>query len=138
MIRCPYNCGFYREDINLLLCHPKGELTANQMNDISICRECIQKAGLLQVNRFHDLTDITSINLGFEDVRHISVVEAKLREPTHPILACYLVPNPVLFGTIRMYASLIERGGVIVHVSYKLQTLADILGVDRSMLSSGS
>ena len=136
MIDCPFNNGVYRDDYNLLVCHPKGELTANIVNDIAICRECIQKAGLTQVDRFHDLTDITSVNLKFDQVFQISQEESKLRENAKPIRACYLVPNTVLYGTIRMYQTLIEDCGVEVHVSYDINELAEILGVEKSVLTS--
>ena len=136
MIKCPYNYGVHREDLNLLICRPKGELTADILNDISICRECILKTGLVQIDRFHDLTNITSINLGFEDVRRLCNVEAQARKSSRLIKACYLVPNPLLYGTIRMYGTCIESSGVEVHVSYDINELAIILGVDKSVLTT--
>ena len=136
MIKCIYDCGTYNEDLNLLMCHPRDKLTADKMNDIATCRECIQKAGLVQINRFHDLTDITSVDLGFEEVRNICESESKLRESARPIKACYLVPNDLLYGTIRMYQALIESSGVEVHVSYDVEELAGILGVEKSVLAA--
>lgn len=135
MIKCPFNFGFYQEDHNILICHPKGELTADKMNDIAVCRECIIKAGITQVDRFHNLTDITSVNLGFDHVSQICHTESMLRKDAKPIKACYLVPNPLLYGTIRMYQTLIEDCGVEVHVSYDINELAGILGVDKSVLT---
>ena len=136
MIECPYHTGVYHEDIDLLVCHPKGKLSADRLNDISICRECIQKAGLLQTNRFHNLTDITSIDLGFDDVHRICQAESRMRQSDGPIKACYLVPNDLLYGTIRMYQALIESSGVEVHVSKNVDELAKILDVDSSILTS--
>lgn len=134
MIRCPFNTGVHLEAYNLLICRPTGKLTARQMNDIAICRECILKAGLLQINRFHDLTGITAIDLSFEDVRNICETESRMRKSVHPIKACYLVPNDLLYGTIRMYQALIERRGVEVHVSYSLDEIAGILGIEKSAI----
>jgi hypothetical protein len=136
MIECPFSFGFYQEDHDILICHPKGELTADKMNDIAICRECIVNAGITQVDRFHNLTDITSVNLGFDHVRQICHEESILRKDARPIKACYLVPNPLLYGTIRMYQTLIEDYGVEVHVSYDINDFAGILGVDISVLTS--
>jgi len=138
MRNCPFKYGVYREDYNLLVCHPKGELTADRMNDIAICRECILKAGLTEVDRFHNLTDITSVNLGFDEVRQICHVESRMRDSAQPVKACYLVPNDLLYGTIRMYQALIESSGVEVHVSYDINELASILGVEKSVLTSVS
>ena len=134
MIVCPFDYGDYRSDLNLLICRPEGKLTADQMNDVAICRECIESKGLVQVNRFHDLRAITSIDLRFEDVRRICETEVQLRMSEPPITACYLVPNPLLYGTIRMYKALIESRGVDVHVSYEVENLAGILGVEKTDL----
>ncbi len=134
MIACPFNYGNYRSDINLLICRPEGKLTTDQMNDVAICRECIERKGLFQVNRFHDLSAITSIDLRFEEVRQICKTEEKFRKSGPPIKACYLVPNDLLYGTIRMYKALIEDRGVKVYVSHDLGELADALGVDKSDL----
>ncbi|MCA9733592.1 hypothetical protein KC799_15770 [candidate division KSB1 bacterium] len=134
MIDCMYNCGFYNEKLGILICRPKDELTAEKMNDIAICRECLQKSGLPQVNRFHDLTAITSINLKFEDVHRISRAEATIRKGSRDVVACYLVSNNLLYGTVRMYEALIETSGVHVYVSYNLSELAEKLGVDEKEL----
>ncbi|MDN5280129.1 MAG: hypothetical protein PWR01_4094 [Clostridiales bacterium] len=136
MIKCPFNYGFYNEDYNILVCHPKGELGSDMVNDIAICRECIVKAGLTQANRFHNLTSITSINLNFSDVNQICNFEYHLRKSQQKIKACYLVPNALLYGMIRMYQTLIEERGVEAYVSYDINELAAILGVDKSVLTS--
>ncbi len=136
MINCPFNFGFYRKDYNILICHPKGELTADKVNDIAICRECILNTGLTQINRFHNLIDITSVNLGFDEVLKICDTESMVRDSSQPIKACYLVPNSLLYGTIRMYDALIESCGVEVHVSYDINELSSVLGVEKSVLTS--
>ena len=138
MIKCPYHTGVYHENLDLLVCHPKGKLNADKLNDIANCRECIQKAGLFQTNRFHNLTDITSIDLGFDDVHRICQAESRMRQTDGPIKACYLVPNDLLYGTIRMYQALIASSGVEVHVSRNIDELAKILGVDSSRLIDDS
>lgn len=136
MINCPHNCGFYREDHNLLVCHPRGDLTAHLMHGIAICRDCIQVPGALHFNRFHNLTDISSIDLTYEEVSQICAEESRMRNAAQPVKACYLVPNTLLFGTIRQYEALICRGGVEVHVSYDINELAEILGVEKDVLTT--
>ena len=103
MSNCPYNFGVYREDYNLLICHPRRELTSDLMHGIAISIKCVQEPGLLQTNRFHNLTDISSVNLRYEEVSEICAEESRMRKAAQPIKACYLVPNTLLFGTIRMY-----------------------------------
>ena len=134
MTNCPYNFGVFREDYNLLVCHPKGELTVDMMHGIADCRECIQKPGLHQTDRYHDLSDISSVDFGYEEVSQICEEESERRESTQPIKACYLVTNTLLYGTIRMYKALIARSGIEVHVSYDIDELAEILGVEKTVL----
>lgn len=135
MFKCPYDAGTFNEALGILICRPTGELTAELAHDLAICRECIVKAGLEQVNRFHDLTGITSINLRYNDVDRLCRIEAGYRKPEHSIKACYLAPNPSVYGTIRMYQALAESRGVEVHVGYDIGELAAILGVDAAQLS---
>ena len=138
MFTCPFEVGEFKEALGILICRPKGQLTAQLAHDLAICRECIVKAGLEQVNRFHDLTGITSINLRYDDVDRLCRIESGYRKPEHPIKACYLVPNPCVYGTMRMYSALAESRGVDVHVGYDIRELADVLGVDPAQLSTES
>jgi hypothetical protein len=41
-----------------------------------------------------------------------------------------------MYGTIRIYASLIENHGVEVHVSYEIEELAEILGATTTVLAT--
>jgi len=134
MITCPYASGEYRQDIDILLCYPTGVLTSENMADIATCRNCIVRAGLNQVNRFHDLRGITSVEIHFDDVFRLCSKETVTRDPQHPIKACYLVTNELVFGMIRMYEAMIEGKGVEVHVSYDIDELAEVLGVNASQL----
>jgi len=134
LFECPFKYGVYLEKQNLLVCHPKGELTSAMMEDIAICRECILESGLFLVDRFHDLSDINSVNLEFDDIRQVCYKESGLRSSTRSIKACYLVPNDLLFGVIRMYQALIEGHGVNVYISKDLKKLANILGIDKTLL----
>jgi len=63
-------------------------------------------------------------------------IEAGYRKPEHPIKACYLVPNPSVYGTLRMHQALAENHGVEVHVGYDIGELAEVLGVDAVQLGS--
>ena len=134
MIKCPYMCGEYREDIGLLVCRPTGQLTADDLADIATCRDCIERAGLNQINRFHDLTGITSIDLRFGDVFQLAFQEEALRDPEHPVKACYLVANELIYGTVRMYQAVIERRGVEVYIDYEIEPLAEALGIEPDKL----
>lgn len=134
MIVCPHHCGEYREDLGILICRPAGTLTSDTLADIAICRDCIEKAGLNHVNRFHDLRGIISVNITFSEMFGFIQRESVNYSADMPIKACYLVPNAALYGTIRMYEALIAGRGVNVYVSYDINELAAILGVDVSRL----
>lgn len=134
MIECPFKCGEYREDIGLLVCRPTGQLTADDLADITICRDCIERAGLNQVDRFHDLTGITSVDLNFDDVFQLAFREKVIRNPEQPVKACYLVANELVYGTVRMYQAVIESRGVEVHIAYEIGPLAEVLGVEADEL----
>jgi len=133
---CPYKVGVFNEALGIIICRPTGELTAELAHDLMICHECIVKAGLEQVNRFHDLTGITAINLKFHDLSRLCEIEAGFRKPQHTVKACYLVPNAWIYGTLRIYEALGESYGVGVHVSYDIGELADVLGIDPVQLST--
>ena len=136
MVNCPYNFGVYLKDYNLLICHPRGELTDDLMHGITNCRDCIQEPATLRFNRFHDFTDITAIDLRYEEVSQITAQESKMREAAQLVKACYLVPNTLLFGTVRQYEALISLGGVEAHVSYDIDELAEILGIEKTKLTT--
>lgn len=134
MFSCPFEVGYYDESLDILICRPSGELNADVAHDLAICRECIEKAGLHQVNRFHDLSRITSLNLRFSDIMHLCDIESDMRTSRQPVKACYLVPNAAVYGVVRMYQTIIERRGVHAYVSYDIQELAHVLGVSAAKL----
>lgn len=80
MINSTYNFGVCIEDHSLLMGHPKGELTADLMYGITNCRDCIQEPGAPRFNRFHNFTNIWSINLGYEEISQISAEKSKMRD----------------------------------------------------------
>ncbi len=120
----------------MLICRPTGVLTNDRGNDIATCRECLLKAGLTNVNRFHDLTRVTGLDLNFNDMLSISAQESESRKGQPQIKACYLVPNPLIYGMIRMYQMLSESQGIDVHVSYNMPELAAVLGLEASQLTA--
>jgi hypothetical protein len=134
MFSCPYNAGEFNEIIGVLICRPTGVLTADRARDVAICRECIVKAGIDQVHRFHDLTGITGIELRYDDVERLCRIESGYRKPDHPVKACHLVSSPSFYGTHRMYRTLAESRGVEVHVGYDIEKLAAVLEVDPAQL----
>ncbi len=134
MITCPSDYGKFRADLSLLICRPHGRLTSHMITDIFTCRDCLVGAQQLHVNRFHDLTKVTGVDLRFAEMSALAEMEHQIRGGQPPVKACYLVANEVVFGMVRMYQALAEKSGVEVHVSYDLSELATLLNVPESEL----
>jgi len=136
MFSCPFGFGEYDEALGILICRPTGELTGDLARDLATCHECIEKAGLRQVNRFHDLRGINSLHLKFGEILRLCRVEPREEQTKSRVKACYLVSNPSVYGTLRMFQALAEGTGAEVHVGYDIRELADILGVDAARLGT--
>lgn len=135
MIECLHDAGYYRPDLKLLICRPKGVITKDRAQDLFICQQCLKKANLTDVNRFHDLTGITGVDLHFSDVSSLTHHEALFRRDSDVrIKACYWVPNDAVYGIVRMYQTLMESHGVDVYVSRRISDLAEVLGVAETEL----
>jgi hypothetical protein len=135
IVNCPYGNGEFKEDLQLLVCKPKGRVTNDLMNDTITCQACHHQIEALRFKRFHDFTDVTGIDLHFGDIVTLATKEREDRKGLPPVKACFLVSNPVVFGTLRIYQTLAEEAGVEVHVSYNISQLARVLGVEGSLLT---
>ncbi|MGA9365696.1 MAG: hypothetical protein WBW16_15145 [Bacteroidota bacterium] len=134
-VNCPYGNGEFKEDLQLLVCKPTGRVTNDLMNDTVTCQGCHHQIDALRFNRFHDFRDVTGVDLHFGDMVNLAAREREKRKGLPPVKACFLVSNPVVFGTLRIYQTLAEDAGVEVHVSYNISQLARVLGVDESVLT---
>lgn len=134
MIVCPYQCGTVDEGKNLLVCRPKGILSSELAQDIFVCQHCLATSGLFHLNRFHDLSGITGIELRFQDIMVLAEQEQESRKGLPLVEACYFAPNDALYGIARMYRAMIEGRGARVHVSRDLRELATVLKVDEGRL----
>lgn len=134
MIDCPYHCGGFRSDLGIIVCRPTGVLTPDLAADLLVCQKCLEMANFSHVDRFHDLTSITAVHLDFSNILHMCETEERFLKLNNHVKACYLVSNPVIFGTIRMYQSLAENRGISVYVNYDLGELAAELGINASKL----
>jgi hypothetical protein len=134
ILKCPYGYGEFKEDLQLLVCKPKGHVTNELMYDTVTCQGCHQQIDALKFNRFHDFREITGIDLHFAAIVELANKEREKSKGLPRVKACFLVSNPVVFGTLRIYETLAEDAGVEVHVSYHTSELARVLGVEESEL----
>jgi hypothetical protein len=135
IVKCPYGYGEFKEDLQLLVCKPKGHVTNELMYDTVTCQGCHQQIDALKFNRFHDFREVTGIDLHFAAIVELANKEREKRNGLPRVKACFLVSNPVVFGTLRIYETLAEDAGVEVHVSYHMAELARVLDVEQSKLS---
>jgi hypothetical protein len=135
IVNCPYGYGEFKEDLQLLICKPKGHVTNELMYDTVTCQGCHQQIEAAKFNRFHDFREVIGIDLHFGDIAELAEKERKNRQGLPRVKACFLVSNPVVFGTLRIYETLAEDAGVEVHVSYHIADLARVLGVEESRLA---
>jgi hypothetical protein len=136
IVNCPFGYGEFKEDLQLLVCKPKGRVTDDLMKDTITCQACYQQINAQRFNRFHDFRDVTGVDLHFDDMVNIAARERENHKDLPPVKACFLVSNPVVFGTLRIYQTLAEEAGVEVHVSYNISQLARVPGVDESALTT--
>jgi hypothetical protein len=134
IVKCPYGYGEFKEDLQLLVCKPKGHVTNELMYDTVTCQGCHQQIDALKFNRFHDLREVTGIDLHFAAIVELAKKEREKRNGLPRVKACFLVSNQVVFGTLRIYETLAEDAGVEVHVSCPMAELAPVLGVEESEL----
>jgi hypothetical protein len=138
IVNCPFGTGEFKQDLQLLICKPRGRVTDDLMNDTITCLACYQQINALRFNRFHDFRDVTGVDLHFGDMVNLATRERERRKGLAPVKACFLVSNPVVFGTLRIYQTLAEEARVEVHVSYNISQLARVLGVDEAVLAAGA
>jgi hypothetical protein len=136
LVNCPYGYGNFREDLQLLVCKPKGHVTNELMYDTVTCQGCHGQIQAARFNRFHDFREVTGIDLHFANIVELAGKERERRVGLPRVKACFLVSNPVVFGTLRIYETLAEDAGVEVHVSYHIAELARVLGVKESDLET--
>lgn len=94
-----------------------------------------QEAGKT-LHRFHDVRDINAVHLSFDDLWSIAqrrLGAYKSGDETHSV---FWVSTPLNYGIARMYQALTDGTPFKIEVLYKIEEVADFLGVDKKLIEN--
>lgn len=108
--------------------------------DIALVNEWLKKlqeqeaSSTLNLNRFYDIREINGVNLNFDEL--VSVAQRRLGgyKSTEATRSAFWVSTPLNYGIARMYQSLNDGTPFKIGVFYKLDEVAEFLGVEEKVL----
>lgn len=86
------------------------------------------------MNRFHDVRNVDAVHLCFNDLWDIAQRRLASYKEGDETVAAFWVSNPLNYGVSRMYQALTDGTPFKIEVFYKLEDVADFLGVSTKML----
>ncbi len=130
--------GTYKTRIvdNIICSKITGEL------DATLAREWVEKLEEQEaetkqtLHRFHDVRDIDAVHLNFEDLWGIAQRRLGAYESGDETISVFWVSTPLNYGVSRMYQALTEGTPFKIEVIYKLEEVAEFLGVDKKILEN--
>lgn len=96
-----------------------------------------QEAGKT-LHRFHDVRDINAVHLSFDDLWSIAQRRLESYEVGEPTLSAFWVSTPLNYGIARMYQALTDGTPFKIEVLYKIEEVAEFLGVDKAIIENVS
>ena len=128
--------GSYKTKIvdNVICSKLKGELDAALANDWVAKLEEQEDSTIKTLHRFHDVRDINAVHLSFDDLWNIAQRRLDAYASGDETLSAFWVSTPLNYGVSRMYQALTEGTPFKIDVLYKLDEVADFLGVDQKVL----
>ena len=121
--------------VNDLICDKvKGELDAALAFHWVDELEKLEKQNEKPMNRFHDVRDIDAVHLSFDDLWDIAQRRLETYKEGDETVAAFWVSNPLNYGVSRMYQALTDGTPFKIEVFYKLEEVADYLGVNVKAL----
>ncbi len=88
------------------------------------------------LHRCHDVRSINAVHLSFDDLWAIAQRRLKYYESGGETLTVFWVSTPLNYGVARMYQALTDGTPFKIEVLYKLEEVADFLGVDQSLIEN--
>ncbi len=128
--------GTYKAKIvgNIICSKITGEL------DVALAGEWVEKlekqeAGSNKtLHRFHDVRDIDAVHLSFDDLWGVAQRRLGSYESGQSTLSVFWVSTPLNYGISRMYQALTDGTPFKIEVLYKIEEVAEFLGVDEKTL----
>ena len=128
--------GTYKTRIvdNIICSKITGEL------DATLAREWVEKLEEQEaetkqtLHRFHDVRDIDAVHLSFDDLWSIAQRRLEAYQVGEANLSAFWVSTPLNYGVSRMYQALTEGTPFKIEVLYKIEEVANFLGVDKKTI----
>lgn len=128
--------GTYNTQIvgNIICSKLAGEL------DAALASEWVEKleeqeAGKT-LHRFHDVREINAVHLSFDDLWSIAQRRLGAYESGQETHSVFWVSTPLNYGIARMYQALTDGTPFKIEVLYKIEEVADFLGVDKKLIEN--
>lgn len=90
------------------------------------------------LHRCHDVRGINAVHLSFDDLWAIAQRRLSYYESGGETLTVFWVSTPLNYGVARMYQALTDGTPFKIEVLYKIEEVADFLGVDQALLENVS
>lgn len=93
-----------------------------------------QESSKNTLHRFHDVRNINAVHLSFDDLWSIAQRRLESYESGESTLSAFWVSTPLNYGIARMYQALTDGTPFKIEVLYKVEDIADFLGVDKELI----
>jgi len=132
--------GTYKTRIidNIICGKITGELNASLANEWVEKLEEQEASTKETLHRFYDVRDINAVHLSFEDLWSVAQRRLGAYQVSDANLSAFWVSTPLNYGVARMYQALTDGTPFKIEVLYKLEEVADFLGVDIELLENVS
>ena len=88
------------------------------------------------LHRCHDVRNINAVHLSFDDLWAIAQRRLSYYESGGETLTVFWVSTPLNYGVARMYQALTDGTPFKIEVLYKIDEVADFLGVDQALIEN--
>ena len=119
---------------NIICAKVTGELNASLANEWIEKLEEQEAVSSATLHRFYDVRDINAVHLTFDDLWNIAQRRLASYEAGDENLSAFWVSTPLNYGVARMYQALTDGTPFKIEVLYKIDEVAEFLGVDKNML----
>ncbi len=119
---------------NIICAKITGELNASLANEWVEKLEEQEAETSTTLHRFYDVREINAVHLSFDDLWGIAQRRLASYQAGDENLSAFWVSTPLNYGVARMYQALTDGTPFKIEVLYKLEEVADFLGVDKNIL----
>jgi len=128
--------GTYKSKIigNIICSKITGELDAALANEWVEKLEEKEAGSNITLHRFHDVRDIDAVHLSFDDLWGVAQRRIGSYGSGQSTLSVFWVSTPLNYGISRMYQALTDGTPFKIEVLYKIEEVAEFLGVDQQII----